>query len=150
MKKLFFVAAFAVALVVLAAPVSAQENEYRRALAQLMERSGALASADVILDQLIPAVKQMTSGEVPAEFWDQFRERWDTKTRTRIVELYEPIYRTYLTLSDLRQIVAFYETPVGRKLAASTPAITSEGMQSGQQLGMEIAREMMEELQQLQ
>ena len=128
MKKLFFVAAFAVALVVLAAPVSAQENEYRRALAQLMERSGALASADVILDQLIPAVKQMTSGEVPAE----------------------PIYRKYLTLSDLRQIVAFYETPVGRKLAASTPAITSEGMQSGQQLGMEIAREMMEELQQLQ
>ncbi|WP_337647998.1 DUF2059 domain-containing protein [Alistipes shahii] len=49
----------------------------------------------------------------------------------------------------IKQIVAFYESPVRKKLAAATSSMTSEGMQAGQQLGMEIAREMMQEMQQL-
>ena len=49
----------------------------------------------------------------------------------------------------IKQIVAFYESPVRKKLAAATSSMTSEGMQAGQQLGMEIARAMMQEMQQL-
>ena len=49
----------------------------------------------------------------------------------------------------IKQIVAFYESPVRKKLAAATSSMTSEAMQAGQQLGMEIAREMMQEMQQL-
>ena len=53
----------------------------------------------------------------------------------------------YLTLDDLKKIVAFYESPVGKKLGASTPAMMAEGMQIGQKLGMEIATELQQELQ---
>lgn len=147
MKKLFLGVAFVVASVVIAAPVSAQENAYRQELMRYMEKSGALAVTDQIMDQLIPSIQQITSQDVPAEFWKGFRAKWNEKARTALVDIYEPIYRKYLTLSDLQQIVAFYDSPVGRKLAAATPAITRDGMQAGQQLGMEIAQEMIQEMQ---
>lgn len=52
-----------------------------------------------------------------------------------LVKVYVPIYQKHLTLDDLKKIVAFYESPVGKKLGAVTPAITMEGMTAGQQLG---------------
>lgn len=63
-----------------------------------------------------------------------------------MTELYIPIYQKYLTIDDLKQIIAFYESPVGKKLASVTPAMTAEGMQLGQQLGMEIATQIQKEL----
>lgn len=149
MKKMLFGAALVLALFVFAAPAAAQDDEYRQQLTKMLDKSGALASADVIMDQLIPAMKQITAKEVPADFWDSFRAKWNRKTKDKLVEIYVPIYKKYLTLADLKQIVAFYESPVGKKLAAATPSMTSEGMQAGQQLGMEIAQEMMQEMQQL-
>ena len=50
---------------------------------------------------------------------------------------------------EIREMIAFYETPVGQKLSSSLPAITREGFVAGQQLGEEIAAEMIRELQQL-
>ena len=137
MKKMLFEAALVLALFVFAAPAAAQDGEYRQQLTKMLDKSGALASADVIMDQLIPAMKQLTAKEVPADFWDSFRAKWNRKTKDKLVEIY------------VKQIVAFYESPVGKKLAAATPSMTSEGMQAGQQLGMEIAQEMMQEMQQL-
>lgn len=149
MQKMFFGAALVLALFVFAVPAAAQDGEYRQQLTKMLDKSGALASADVIMDQLIPAMKQLTAKEIPADFWDSFRAKWNRKTKDKLVEIYVPIYKKHLTLADLKQIVAFYESPVGKKLAAATPSMTSEGMQAGQQLGMEIAREMMQEMQQL-
>lgn len=137
------------ALLVAVNPVAAQNDAYHRELKKMLEKSGALASADVIMAQLIPMMKQITIKDTPADFWDAFQAKWNGKTRDKLVGIYAPIYQRYLTLADLKQIVAFYESPVGRKLAAATPAMTNEGMQAGQQLGMEIAQEMIKEMQEL-
>lgn len=149
MKKMLIGAALLLALLFAVNPAAAQGDEYHRELMKLLDKSGALASADVMMTQLIPAMKQMTIKEVPADFWDSFQTKWNGKTRDKLVEIYVPIYRKHLTLADLKQIVAFYDSPVGRKLAAATPAMTNEGMQAGQQLGMKIAQEMMKEMKEL-
>ncbi|WP_373731807.1 DUF2059 domain-containing protein, partial [Bacteroides heparinolyticus] len=57
-----------------------------------------------------------------------------------------PIYQKHLTLKDLEDILAFYNTPVGKKLSASTPVMGKEAMRIGQQLGMEIGRQMQNEI----
>lgn len=142
-------AALLLALFAALTPVAAQDDVYHRELKKMLDKSGALASADVIMAQLIPMMKQVTIKDTPADFWDAFQAKWNGKTRDKLVDIYVPIYRKYLTLADLKQIVAFYESPVGRKLAAATPAMTTEGMQAGQQLGMEIAQEMIKEMQEL-
>ncbi len=40
-----------------------------------------------------------------------------------------PIYQRHLTKSDADELIAFYSSPVGRKVLRELPAITSEAMQ---------------------
>lgn len=54
-----------------------------------------------------------------------------------------PIYQKHLTLKD---IIAFNDSPVGRKPATATPLITKESMQAEQQLGMEIVADIQKAL----
>lgn len=99
-----------------------------------------------MVPQMIAMLKQQ-SPSASASFWDGFQKKWEGKFGNKLAELYAPVYQKYLTLDDLKKIVAFYESPVGKKLGASTPAMMAEGMQIGQKLGMEIATELQQELQ---
>ncbi len=56
------------------------------------------------------------------------------------------IYKKYLTLDELKQIVLFYESPVGKKLGEVTPTMTAEGMEVGQQLSVEMMTTLQEEI----
>ena len=47
---------------------------------------------------------------------------------------------------DLQEITKFYESPVGKKMAAAQPAIATESMAVGQQWGMKIATKVQESL----
>jgi hypothetical protein len=57
-----------------------------------------------------------------------------------------PVYYKHLTLEDLNQIIVFYKTPAGKKMATATPAITQESMQIGQQWGMKIGEKVEDKL----
>jgi uncharacterized protein len=50
-----------------------------------------------------------------------------------------PIYGEYLSKNDVEQLIRFYRTPVGRKLARVTPAISFESTRAGQQWAESIA-----------
>lgn len=43
-----------------------------------------------------------------------------------------PVYEKHLTEADLNEVIKFYNSPVGKKLAGKTPAITQESMAAGQ------------------
>ena len=141
MKKGLVLVVMCVAMLFAAAPsasAQAPSDEYKATLEKMLELSGSMASAKAML-------KQQSSASV--SFWDGFQKKWEGKFGSKLAELYAPVYQKYLTLDDLKKIVAFYESPVGKKLGASTPAMMAEGMQIGQKLGMEIATELQQELQ---
>jgi hypothetical protein len=48
----------------------------------------------------------------------------------------EALYARHFTPAELRQIAAFYKTPVGAKMLASMPQLMGESMQIGQQVVM--------------
>lgn len=147
MKKGLVLVVMCVAMLFAAAPsVSAQapSDEYKATLEKMLELSGSMASAKAMVPQMIAMLKQQSPS---ASFWDGFQKKWEGKFGNKLAELYAPVYQKYLTLDDLKKIVAFYESPVGKKLGASTPAMMAEGMQIGQKLGMEIATELQQELQ---
>ena len=68
------------------------------------------------------------------------------KANTQFMDIYVSIYYRYLTINDLKKITQFYESPVGKKLAESTPVMTAEAMEAGQQIGMVIAQEIVANL----
>ena len=145
MKKGLVLILICVAMLFAAAPSALAQvpsDEYKATLEKMLELSGAMASAKTMV---VSMLKQQSSAS--ASFWDGFQKKWEGKFGSRLAELYAPVYQKYLTLDDLKKIVAFYESPVGKKLGASTPAMMTEGMQIGQKMGMEIAAELQQELQ---
>jgi hypothetical protein len=46
-----------------------------------------------------------------------------------------PIYQKHLTKEDLAAVVAFYSSPAGQKILREMPAIMSEAMQAGGEVG---------------
>jgi hypothetical protein len=56
-----------------------------------------------------------------------------------MTDLLVPIYARYLTKSDVEELIAFYKSPLGKKLAAVTPGISFESSRVGQQWAASIA-----------
>lgn len=107
--------------------------------------SGGLATVDTMVPQIIGMMKQQ-SPSVSEATWNAVMEKAKQFFSDNLVKVYVPIYQKHLTLDDLKKIVAFYESPVGKKLGAATPAITMEGMTAGQQFGMELVTLIQREL----
>lgn len=52
-----------------------------------------------------------------------------------MIDALVPIYQKHFSKSDLNAILAFYATPPGQKILTETPAIMSESMQAGGDIG---------------
>ena len=142
MKKLVLLCG---ALALLALEVRAQTPEYTAKMTRMLELSGSDAVMKELPKQMIGMMKQQ-SPSVSEATWNAVMEKAKQFFSDNLVKVYVPIYQKHLTLDDLKKIVAFYESPVGKKLGAVTPAITMEGMKAGQQLGMELVTLIQREL----
>ena len=142
MKKLVLLCG---ALALLALGVRAQTPEYTAKMTRMLELSGSDAVMKELPKQMIGMMKQQ-SPSVSEATWNAVTEKAKKFFSDNLVKVYVPIYQKHLTLDDLKKIVAFYESPAGKKLGAVTPAITMEGMTAGQQLGMELVTLIQREL----
>jgi hypothetical protein len=59
-----------------------------------------------------------------------------------------PLYARIYTADELKQIAAFYRTPVGAKMLAVMPKVMGEGMQIGQQIMLRRMGPMLQKMQQ--
>jgi len=69
-----------------------------------------------------------------------------SKRMPKIMEAYARIYTLHFTLDELRQLNAFYDSPIGRKLVQETPGISAEAMAVGQAFNHEITTEVLRSL----
>ncbi len=73
-----------------------------------------------------------------------------TERFSEFAELQAAIYARHFTADELRELIAFYQQPIGQKLVDKMPAITQQGMALGQvfgrQVGEELGKRMVEEL----
>jgi len=58
-----------------------------------------------------------------------------------------PIYDRYLTHSEISELLAFYQTDLGRKVIDILPKVTSESMAAGQAWGQSLGPEIAQRLQ---
>jgi len=142
-----------VVLVVVASVVSvsaedkatSRSAEKRADIRRMMELTGAGKIGTQFMDQLITIFKQGKSG-VSDKFWEDFQAEVDAN---ELVEMVIPIYEKYLTHDEIRGLIKFYESPVGKKLIEVQPKIMQESMMAGQkwgqQLGEKIANKLREQ-----
>ncbi|MDQ0968188.1 hypothetical protein QFZ20_003591 [Flavobacterium sp. W4I14] len=124
---------------------SQETNSYQSSLTKLIQVSGSEAAYKGVLDQMVSMFKQQQS-KVPKEFWDEFAVEVNKNAIDRLINLVLPIYQKHLTEADLLGVIAFYETPAGKKFAEKTPLITQESMLAGQEWGKQIGQEVVDRL----
>jgi len=110
---------------------------------RLVRMSGSTDAGLQMMSSMMEQFRGMVP-QVPAEFWDRMLERLDTEELERLVV---EVWDRHFTHQDIIEIIAFYESPVGRKLVRKQPEILAESMEAGQRWGEQIAQEIVEELQ---
>lgn len=145
MMKRSVLAALTVALL-WAAPAMAQqaqaEDVKRQDIRKLIELTGGSKIGMQILTKMLDMFKTM-SPEVPEAAWEEMLKEFSPET---LVELTVPIYEKHLTHEDIKGLITFYESPLGRKVIAAMPAVMQESMEAGQQWGVEIAQKVQAKL----
>jgi hypothetical protein len=64
-----------------------------------------------------------------------FNELFTSLPLDQMIDAIVPIYQKHLTKTDLTAIMAFYASPAGQKILTEMPAIMSESMQAGGEIG---------------
>lgn len=140
MKKIFFT------IIILTGfcNISNAQESYEESLARMMEVSGAQNSYKASINQMIIMYKQQKPN-VPEEIWTEFENEMQLSLEELEARLV-PVYKKYLTQEDLKQIIAFYESSAGKKLAENTPYIMRESMVIGQKWGEELGKRFAEKM----
>lgn len=126
--------------------LGAQEDSYITTLKEYYDVSGSKGSFSSAIDQMMGMMKMQYPNVEEAYFDELIKEFNQDGSFDELVDMLAPIYKERLTEEDLKGIIAFYKSPVGKKLAEKTPEITSESMMVGQQWGMKIGQQIMMKL----
>lgn len=142
-KNLLLTALF----IIIASSCSFAQNNasYRSSLKQLMQLSGAEGTYKGVISQMITLFKQQQPS-VPAAFWDEFTLEMNKVAIDQVVDLILPAYQKHLTEEEIKGVIAFYKTPVGKKYASKTPVITQESMIAGQVWGKTLGEKVIKRL----
>jgi hypothetical protein len=124
------------------AAAPAIEPEKEALIRQVLMLSGAAKLADQMLDALIASFKK-SKLSVPDSYWDDFRKNADTNG---LIEQMIPLYARHFSDDDLRGLVAFYNSPAGKKYVAEAPQLTQESMAVGRAWGENLAKTVIEKL----
>ncbi|UYN95106.1 MAG: DUF2059 domain-containing protein [Enhydrobacter sp.] len=117
----------------------------------LMEKAGmgtlTQQVARATMDQYRAALEHANPGrgEAVAEMMALMDAEF-TKRLPSIMDAYARIYTLHFTLEELRELNAFYDSAIGRKLVRETPSISTQAMAVGQAFNHEIMTEVMRAL----
>lgn len=118
----------------------AQSNREQRVRA-LLTVQGADRMAAQVLERVYELFK--TCPNLPSGFVDRFKQELRPSD---LIDRVVPVYARYFTASELDDMIAFYETPTGRKLAEVEPQLAKECMRIGESWGRDAAERAMTSL----
>lgn len=76
-------------------------------------------------------------------FFDKFHAKLDVQ---QLVDMAIPAYKKYYSDEEIKQLIAFYQTPLGQKMMDVAPKLVAETQAAGQNWGAQLGRECMQEV----
>lgn len=125
----------------------AKEADIRR----LLEVAGTKSLMSGLLNNMEQNMRPMLANSLPAgdyraKLIDLFLEKFMSRANEefpKLVEAVIPIYDKYLSDEDIKGLIQYYQTPLGKKTLSVLPMIFAEMQSQGQKLGERIGRESM-------
>jgi len=119
------------------------EPAFEADIRRLLIATGAGSMGVQVMDQMMVSLKPLAPG-LPEAFWDGLKAEFKSDD---LINLVVPIYAKHLSHDDVRALLTFYESPIGKKMIAVQPAVMAESMQVGQAWGQEIAMRVVSKMQ---
>jgi hypothetical protein len=119
---------------------------------KLMELVGTRQILRDIFDQDIDAqiaAMRHARPDVPEQFWQDFTVEFKRQASPdELMKAILPIYDKHFTHQEIRQLIAFYQSPLGRKISTTLPEIQRESIEAGRNWGEQLGDRMHAELKQ--
>ncbi|MCC2639227.1 MAG: hypothetical protein K0Q68_2946 [Moraxellaceae bacterium] len=153
MKNFLIAAGLGLLLALPAAAASPDEPEKRKLIAQIMQK----VNLKRVSEMQMAGMMAMIQGQVPKMVADAGvpaaqREKASGILRanlgalqgqmtTIILDVTADSYANTFTVAELKELLAFYNTPTGNKLMQELPRLQGEGMKVGQEAGKRLFME---------
>ena len=123
-------------------PVTTEETEKIKNIKQLLNITGASSLSQQIVMQMLISMKSQYP-QVPEKFWDTFLAEFNADD---LLKELIPIYSKYYSDEDIKGLIAFYQTPLGKKTIALLPQISQESIVIGQRYGIDAGKRAIQKL----
>ena len=126
----------------------AKEKDIR----QLLELTGLADRMSEVMTEMEKNIKPMMESALPpgdyrAKLIDAFFEKFHSKLNlSELVDLTVPIYDKHFSHEEIKGLITFYKTPLGKKAISELPQLMSESMNAGQKWGENLGRTSMLEV----
>ncbi len=111
----------------------------RADIKRLMEVTDVSNLGRQIMNRLVLTMRKGRS-EVP---WDNFMAEFDIN---EFIEMIIPIYDKHFTHEEIKQLIAFYESPIGKKMIKVQPQLMMDSMTAGEEWGKKLIKRVKEKL----
>ena len=138
MKHLFFIAL----ALILSINTNAQTDTKEKLIKEMLELSGAAKIGLQTMELMINSFKKQMPA-VENDFWDEFIKEAKTD---ELMNLIAPVYAKHFTESEIKELIAFYKTPIGKKLVDKLPVISQESYGIGEAWGKALAEKVVNKL----
>lgn len=134
-KYLIFLCLILPASALQAETAKTSDTEYASALYEFLSVSNRDSAYRDAVKQTLTMMKQHYP-DAGQGVWDAMEAEFITEESFRtLVSMMAPVYEKHFTLKELKEIIGFYKTPVGKKYAESAPQVTADAMAIGYQWG---------------
>lgn len=111
--------------------------ELDKDIRKLMQLNGDIKVGDQLVMQVVNGLRAKLP-RVPVDIWQRILKKVDTGG---MVDPMVTVYAKHFTHEEIKGLVAFYESPFGKKLVATRPAISADIMKASQPWRIEKVKE---------
>jgi uncharacterized protein len=120
---------------------AAMDAEKHANIEALLKDTGMLANMNRAIDLLVPQLMgnlKKINPEIPGALWNEFTDICTEEMKRSLPELEEPVIAIYdanFSADEIKQLVAFYKSPIGRKIVIQLPQLMQQSLTMGQSWG---------------
>lgn len=142
MTRIFYMLAFWLASTL----AGAQKGELAKDIEKLLSINGSNVPYDLAFSQMVEHYKAVRN-EAPQNAWNELRVNVYEKEVRMLQQQMVPVYMKHFTQEEIRELIEFYETPLGKKLTGTLATISRENMQISHNWAINLGHKMNEYLQ---
>ncbi|CAM4168888.1 MULTISPECIES: DUF2059 domain-containing protein [Flavobacterium] len=133
MKKLFLAVA-----IMLIAQLGMAQDAFKEDVLKVLKASGSAAQMELAKDQVMQSIPETKRVEFSKDFDASLPSLYDKMAK---------VYMETYTHAEIKEMLKFYNSPVGKKITEKSGELTKKNMVAGQEWGVELQGIMMKYMQ---